>query len=58
MVIVIMNGGILTIDDIAAKNTSAIVDYLNKKDICAVLWAVGYNIENYYDELIYTVKME
>lgn len=26
-----MNGGILTIDDIASKNTPAIVDYLNEK---------------------------
>ena len=51
-----MNGGILTIDDIASKNTPAIVDYLNEKGICAILFAIGQNIEKYYDEAIYAVK--
>lgn len=51
-----MNSGILTIDDIASKNTPAIVDYLNEKGIRAILFAVGQNIEKYYDEAIYAVQ--
>lgn len=51
-----MNSGILTIDDIPSKNTPAIVDYLNQKGICATLFAVGQNIEKYYEEALYAVK--
>lgn len=51
-----MNSGILTIDDITSKNTPAIVDYLYEKGICAILFAVGQNVEKYYDEAIYAVK--
>ena len=51
-----MNSGMLTIDDIASKITPAIVDYLNEKGICAILFAVGQNIEKYYDEAIYAKK--
>ena len=46
----------LTIDDIASKNTPAIVDYLNSKGIKAVMFAVGANVEKYYDEAIYALK--
>ena len=47
---------ILTIDDIASKNTPAIVDYLNGKGIRAILFAVGRNIEKNWDEAVYAVK--
>lgn len=51
-----MISAILTIDDIASKNTPAIVDYLNEKGIQAVLFATGKNVERYYEEAIYAVK--
>lgn len=51
-----MNSGILTIDDIASKNTPAIVDYLNEKGIPAILFAVGQNVERYYENALYAVK--
>lgn len=51
-----MNSAILTIDDISSKNTPAIVDYLKEKGIIAVMFAVGQNVEKYYDEAIYAVK--
>ena len=47
---------ILTIDDIASKNTPAIVDYLNEKNITALMFAVGENVERYYDNAIYALK--
>ncbi len=51
-----MSTAILTIDDIASKNTPAIVDYLYQKKIQAVMFAVGMNVEKYYDEAIYAVQ--
>lgn len=51
-----MNSGVLTIDDISSKNTPAIVDYLNEKGISAILFAIGQNVERYYEETIYAVK--
>lgn len=51
-----MNSAILTIDDIASKNTPAIVDYLKEKGITAVMFGVGQWIEKNYDEAIYAVK--
>lgn len=51
-----MNGGILTIDDISSKNTPAIVDYLNRNGIKAILFAVGQNVEQYYEEAVYAVR--
>lgn len=36
-----MNSALLTIDDIASKNTPAIVDYLNEKRIKAIFFATG-----------------
>lgn len=50
-----MNSAVLTIDDIASKNTPAIVDYLCEQQIQAVMFAVGANVERYYDEAIYAV---
>ncbi len=47
---------ILTIDDIASANTPAIVDYLNDKGITALMFAVGVNIERYYDNAVYALQ--
>ena len=46
----------LTIDDIASANTPAIVDYLNEKGITALMFAVGENVERYYDNAIYALR--
>lgn len=51
-----MNTALLTIDDIASKNTPAIVDYLKEKGIKAILFATGKNVERYYDEAVYALK--
>ncbi len=51
-----MSKAILTIDDISSKNTPSIVDYLCEKKIPAILFAVGQNVERYYDEAMYAVK--
>ena len=51
-----MNSALLTIDDIASKNTPAIVDYLNEKRIKAIFFATGQNVERYYEEALYAVK--
>ena len=47
---------ILTIDDIASGNTPAIVDYLNEKGITALMFAVGENVERYYDNAVYALQ--
>ena len=47
---------VLTIDDIASKNTPAIVDYLNEKGITALMFAVGENVERYYENAIYALQ--
>ncbi len=47
---------ILTIDDIASRNTPAIVDYLNEKGIAALMFAVGQNVERHYDNAIYAIQ--
>ena len=52
-----MNTALLTIDDIASRNTPALVDYLTEKDIPAIFFAVGMNVEKYYEEALYAVKM-
>lgn len=51
-----MNTALLTIDDISSRNTPALVDYLTEKSIPAILFAVGMNVEKYYDEALYAVK--
>ena len=51
-----MSTAILTIDDIASGNTPAIVDYLNSKGITAVMFAVGVNVEKFYEEAIYALR--
>lgn len=47
---------ILTIDDIASKNTPAIVDYLNEKSIPALMFAWGENVEKNYDNAVYALQ--
>lgn len=51
-----MSTAILTIDDVASANTPAIVDYLCEKNIQAVMFAVGQNVERFYDEAIYALR--
>ena len=47
---------ILTIDDIASKNTRAIVDYLNDKGIQALMFGWGQRVEENYDNAIYALQ--
>lgn len=47
---------ILTIDDIASKNTPAIVDYLCDNGIKAVMFAWGERVERNYDNAVYALK--
>ncbi len=47
---------LLTMDDIASKNTPAIVDYLEEKHIPVIFFAWGQNIERYHDEALYALK--
>ena len=51
-----MSTAVLTIDDISSRNTPAIVDYLKEKGIRPILFAVGVNVEKFYDEAVYAVK--
>ena len=51
-----MNSALLTIDDIASKNTPAIVDYLKEKGIKPIFFATGENVERYYEEALYVIK--
>ena len=51
-----MINAILTIDDIASKNTVAIVDYLCEKGIKAVMFAWGKMVEAHYDNAVYAIK--
>lgn len=51
-----MNSAVLTIDDIASKNTPAIVDYLHEKHIRAVMFAEGQRVEKFYKEAVYALK--
>ena len=51
-----MNTALLTVDDIASKNTPAIVDYLKEKGIQPIFLAIGQNVEKHYDEALYVLK--
>lgn len=51
-----MNSALLTIDDFSSKNTPKIVDCLKEKGIKAIFFAIGVNVERYYEEAIYAVK--
>lgn len=47
---------LLTIDDISSENTPAIVDYLNSKNIRAIMFMVGQWAEKHPQELIYALQ--
>ena len=47
---------ILTIDDIPSNNTKAMVDYLNEKGICAVMFAEGKKLEADPENAIYAIQ--
>ena len=47
---------LLTIDDVSSENTPAIVDYLNEKNIQALMFMVGQWAEKNPDELVYAIK--
>ena len=51
-----MKHAVLTIDDIASKNTPAIVDYLVEKKIPAIMFAWGQRVEEHYDNALYALK--
>lgn len=51
-----MINAVLTIDDIASKNTPAIVDYLCEKGIKTVMFAWGENVERYFDNAVYALE--
>ena len=51
-----MNTVLLTIDDVSSRNTPAIVDELCSRGITAIMFAVGMNIERFYDEALYAVR--
>ena len=51
-----MNSGILTIDDFSSANTPAMVDYLKEKQIKAIFFATGADVERFYEEAIYALK--
>ena len=52
----IMIRALLTIDDVSSNNTPAIVDYLNAKNIPAIMFMVGQWAENHPAELIYALQ--
>lgn len=51
-----MNTVLLTIDDVPSRNTPAIVDELCARNITAIMFAVGMNVERFYDEAVYAVR--
>lgn len=51
-----MVSAVLTIDDIASKNTTAIVDYLLKMGIHPLMFAWGEKVEEFFDNAVYVVK--
>ena len=50
-----MNSVLLTIDDIASRNTTSIVDALCDRQISAILFATGANVERHWDEAVYAL---
>ena len=51
-----MINAVLTIDDVASKNTPAIVDYLANRGIQAILFAYGRNLARYPDYGVYALS--
>lgn len=52
----IMIKALLTIDDIASANTPAVVDYIVEKNIPAIMFGWGENIEAFFDNAVYALK--
>ena len=51
-----MNTVLFTIDDVSSRNTPAIVDALCERGITAIMFAVGMNVERYWDEAVYAIR--
>lgn len=51
-----MNTVLLTIDDVASRNTPAMVDCLAEMGIKAILFATGMNAERFHDEACYAIR--
>lgn len=51
-----MNTVLLTIDDVSSRNTPAIVDDLCSRGVTAIMFAVGMNLERFWDEALYAVR--
>ena len=51
-----MNTVLFTIDDVSSRNTPAIVDALCERGITAIMFAVGMNVERYWEEAIYAIR--
>ena len=51
-----MNSVLLTIDDIASRNTPSIVDALCDRQISAILFATGANVERHWAEAVYALR--
>ena len=47
---------LLTIDDLASRNTPALLDYLKEKGITPLLFAIGKAVEENYEEAKYAVS--
>ena len=51
-----MNTVLFTMDDVSSRNTPAIVDALCERGITAIMFAVGMNVERFWEEAIYAVR--
>ena len=51
-----MSKAILRIDDSPSEMTPEFIDYLEKKQITPVIFALGENIEKYFDNAVYALK--
>ena len=51
-----MNTVLFTIDDVSSRNTPAIVDALCERGITAIMFAVGMNVERYWEEAVYAIR--
>lgn len=51
-----MSKAILTIDDISTNYTLDIIDYLTEKRIKPIMFSVGQNVEQHFEEAIYALS--
>lgn len=51
-----MSKAYLTIDDISTKLTPKFMDYLNERGITPIMFSIGCNIEEHYDEALYALR--